>query len=98
MGQTEDMSPFFPGALDTSGWDPHFVIVRSARVWVDIDLLFDGEDDHQGSRPDPATARGLRPTGQLARMACAQTCRWPHRQARCRARAVRSPCLRPELL
>jgi hypothetical protein len=75
MGQTEDMSPFFPGAPDTSGWDPHFVIVRSARVWVDIDLLFDGGDDHQGSRPDPATARGLRPTGQLARMACAQTCR-----------------------
>jgi len=37
MGQTEDMSPFFPGAPDTSGWDPHFVIVRSARVWVDID-------------------------------------------------------------
>lgn len=75
MGQTEDMSPFFPGTPDTSGWDPHFVIVRSARVWVDIDLLFHGEDDHQGSRPDPATARGLRPTGQLARMACAQTCR-----------------------
>jgi len=66
---------FFPGAPDTSGWDPHSGIVRSARVWVEIDLLFDGEDDHQGGRPDPATARGLRPTGQLARMACAQTCR-----------------------
>jgi hypothetical protein len=53
----QDMSPFFPGAPDTSDWDPHFLmtlgpairpdhevrtgkgIVRSARVWVDIDLL-----------------------------------------------------------
>ena len=52
-----DMSPFFPGAPDTSDWVPHFLmtlgppirpsrevrtgagIVRSARVWVDIDLL-----------------------------------------------------------
>jgi hypothetical protein len=53
----QDMRPFFPGAPDTSDWDPHFLmtlgpairpdhevrtgrgIVRSARVWVDIDLL-----------------------------------------------------------
>jgi hypothetical protein len=53
----QDMSPFFPGAPDTSDWEPHFLmtlgpairpdhevktgrgIVRSARVWVDIDLL-----------------------------------------------------------
>jgi hypothetical protein len=53
----QDMSPFFSGAPDGSGWDPHFLmtlgpairpdhevrtgkgIVRSARVWVDIDLL-----------------------------------------------------------
>lgn len=53
----QDMRPFFPGAPDTSNWDPSFLltlgpairpdhevrtgkgIVRSARVWVDIDLL-----------------------------------------------------------
>jgi hypothetical protein len=53
----QDMRPFFPGAPDTSDWDPHFLmtlgpairpdhevrtgkgIVRSARVWADIDLL-----------------------------------------------------------
>jgi hypothetical protein len=53
----QDMRPFFPGAPDTSNWEPHFLItlgpairpghevrtgkgiVRSARVWVDIDLL-----------------------------------------------------------
>lgn len=53
----QDMRPFFPGAPDTSDWDPHFLmtlgpairpdhevktgkgIVRSARVWVDLDLL-----------------------------------------------------------
>lgn len=53
----QDMRPFFPGAPDTSNWDPMFLmtlgpairpdhevrtgngIVRSARVWADIDLL-----------------------------------------------------------
>jgi len=53
----QDMSPFIPGAPDTSDWPPHFLltlgpairpprpmkagprIVRSMRVWVDLDLL-----------------------------------------------------------
>lgn len=57
----QNMAPYFPGAPDTSHWDPHFLmalgppihpdhevrtgpgIVRSARVWVDIDLLLSSD-------------------------------------------------------
>jgi len=53
----QDISPYLPGAPDTSEWEPHFLLTlgpaihpqhdvptgrgiqRSARVWVDIDLL-----------------------------------------------------------